>query len=478
MAQESANKCDICKEDIGKVFCYECRHFLCKSCNSWHEKFPATKRHTVTDSHSVDRSTLMLKLVCADHNLQFAYYCRDCRCLICAQCVTSVHKGHSITDIMDIAAESREVVKKRLSTIQNSIKILADLIEDFKTTKQTKLQTDTDNFIKEIKEVSQDLTYIIETVTEINLTQASDVHALEKQELLYSLAKLEKSYCEYNSLHERCEQVLKEKHDASFFLIQESLIKEFELLDHFPIPEEPKEIKPFKRDDFIDSIVKTMEGRFHMIVEDPNRPMKIAEKMTELFDNDWIDSMEALEELGFGEEECVKIELHFLTDSYEECGRLVAELDSHIEKAVAISGCEQDTNKSGDDKPQSQNIPKEVLKQMKDLRRKLTENNVEKLQKKLPEYLMKTRNLTEQHISACYNFVAKCIKYAWMMQIQVPPVYLEWDFHRETHIDTDIFRRYTKTGDLVDFIVWPVLYLFKDGPVLNKGVVQPKSANK
>ncbi|XP_063413273.1 interaptin-like [Mytilus trossulus] len=213
-------------------------------------------------------------------------------------------------------------------------------------------------------------------------------------------------------------------------------------------------------------------------LSDPNRPMKIAEKFTEMYDNDWTDSMEALEDLDLGEGECVKILLHFLTDSYEECGRLVAELDSHILKAVIISTCEQDTNESGDNKPQDQNIPAELLKPMKDLRKKLTENNVEKLQKKLPDYLMKARDLTEEHITACSKFVADCIKYAWMMQIQDPPVYIEWDFPSDTKIDTNILRSYTKAGDHVDFIVWPVLYLHKDGPVLNKGVVQPKSANK
>lgn len=148
MAQKSATKCDICKEDIGEVFCYECRNFLCKSYNSWFEKFPATKLHTVTDAYSVDRSTLMLKLVCADHNIQFAYYCRGCECLICTQCVTSVHKGHSITDIVEVAAEARGIIKKRLSKIEDNI--LADLIEAFKTTKQRKIQIGTENFTKEV----------------------------------------------------------------------------------------------------------------------------------------------------------------------------------------------------------------------------------------------------------------------------------------------------------------------------------------
>lgn len=84
-------------------------------------------------------------------------------------------------------------------------------------------------------------------------------------------------------------------------------------------------------------------------------------------------------------------------------------------------------------------------------------------------------DVKDDHISACSKFVADCIKYAWMMQIQDPPVYIEWDFPSDTKIDTNILRSYTKAGDQVDFIVWPVLYLHKDGPVLNKGVVQPKS---
>ena len=49
---------------------------------------------------------------------------------------------------------------------------------------------------------------------------------------------------------------------------------------------------------------------------DPNRPMKIAEKFTEMYDNDWADAMEALEDQGLEEEKCVEILLHFLTVSF------------------------------------------------------------------------------------------------------------------------------------------------------------------
>jgi len=50
-----------------------------------------------------------------------------------------------------------------------------------------------------------------------------------------------------------------------------------------------------------------------MELSDPNRPRKIAEKFTEMYDNDWIDSMEALEDLNIPEEKCVEILLHFVT---------------------------------------------------------------------------------------------------------------------------------------------------------------------
>jgi hypothetical protein len=76
-------------------------------------------------------------------------------------------------------------------------------------------------------------------------------------------------------------------------------------------------------------------------------------------------------------------------------------------------------------------------------------------------------------MKACKKFIEDCIRYTWMMQMQDPPVYIEWKFSHNSTIDTNILRSYTRAGNKVDFVVWPVLYLHKDGPVLNKGVVQP-----
>lgn len=48
-------------------------------------------------------------------------------------------------------------------------------------------------------------------------------------------------------------------------------------------------------------------------LSDPNRPLKIAEKYSELYDNQWTSAMENLEALGINEENGIKILLDTIT---------------------------------------------------------------------------------------------------------------------------------------------------------------------
>lgn len=59
------------------------------------------------------------------------------------------------------------------------------------------------------------------------------------------------------------------------------------------------------------------------------------------------------------------------------------------------------------------------------------------------------------------------------MAIQDPPVYMEieTDLNNDC-FNTDKYKYYTKTGPIIDFIVWPVLYLSKAGNILSKGIAQ------
>ena len=47
-------------------------------------------------------------------------------------------------------------------------------------------------------------------------------------------------------------------------------------------------------------------------LSDPDRPLKLAEKFAEFYDNEWTNAMETLEELGVREEEGLSILLKIL----------------------------------------------------------------------------------------------------------------------------------------------------------------------
>ena len=49
-----------------------------------------------------------------------------------------------------------------------------------------------------------------------------------------------------------------------------------------------------------------------MDLSDPNRPLKLAEKFTEIYDNQWNIAMEKLEGLGVDEEKGIQILLEII----------------------------------------------------------------------------------------------------------------------------------------------------------------------
>ena len=60
------------------------------------------------------------------------------------------------------------------------------------------------------------------------------------------------------------------------------------------------------------------------------------------------------------------------------------------------------------------------------------------------------------------------------MVIKEPSMVLEYDQMEGKLIDRNLFSVYTKSGSVVDSVIWPALILYKSGPILSKGVVQGK----
>lgn len=69
------------------------------------------------------------------------------------------------------------------------------------------------------------------------------------------------------------------------------------------------------------------------------------------------------------------------------------------------------------------------------------------------------------------TYVESCLEVCWYSSINEPPMHYGFDAEEQT----DDFREYTQGGKAVDFVVWPAMYLFINGPILYKGVAQYKN---
>ena len=264
MAQISSNKCDICEEAIGKVFCYECQHFLCQTCQTWHGKFPSTKRHTVADSSHIDRSVFTTKLVCEKHNQEYVHYCQNCTCLTCAICATADHRSHSFTNVSEITSSLRQDVKKKVDDATTQLKQLTGLIDDIRSVQLQQVEDDKEKFTSEVRVLSEGINNIVDCVTDLHITHANDFLVLQQQNLKHDLAKAEKLYKEYSSVVAKFERSLHETHDMTFFVQHKPLRKEYDDLDDIPKPEVPQRLEAFKQEDFTTLVIDTMNEKYDL----------------------------------------------------------------------------------------------------------------------------------------------------------------------------------------------------------------------
>lgn len=76
------------------------------------------------------------------------------------------------------------------------------------------------------------------------------------------------------------------------------------------------------------------------------------------------------------------------------------------------------------------------------------------------------------HKDCCLSYIKKCVHLCYYVAVQDPPMVI--DFESGQIFDKQSWKEYTRSGTEVEYIVWPALYLYKGGPIMVKGVVQPK----
>lgn len=90
----------------------------------------------------------------------------------------------------------------------------------------------------------------------------------------------------------------------------------------------------------------------------------------------------------------------------------------------------------------------------------------------MDDWNYKYKNEKVMQLLMSSSFFEKCVYICWGMAIQDPVMYLDVDVQAETQIDKNTYKEFVKSGNTVAFVVWPALFLHKDGPLVYKGVVQ------
>lgn len=189
-------------------------------------------------------------------------------------------------------------------------------------------------------------------------------------------------------------------------------------------------------------------------LSDPNRPLNLGEKFSELYDNQWTDALEEMDSKFKNEKQTIQNLLEIVRDAYRLC---VERSDAYFEKI----------NDGIKKVFKTKELSSLQLKLTKDYRKSMAVHLVSDLE----EEFCNGKNDGE-HIS---SYRRQCIRVCWFMAVQDPPVFIDVKENvTGKKFDTDKYKYYTKTGKAFDYLVWPVLYLHKDGPVIGKGVAQGK----
>lgn len=214
-------------------------------------------------------------------------------------------------------------------------------------------------------------------------------------------------------------------------------------------------------------------------LSDKNRASKLAEGFSELYDNEWTDVVEVIRTPPKGkklttkeeeilEEKCITFLVEFAKIAYNNCRKKAKDdLDSMKKIVVKTTEPSLDVTKRCKDFMKSRmSASEESLQQVT---KQIGEKVKDEIGKgEIPHFKEFNERLKK---SVHYDrYSDNCVKLCWFMCLQDPPVVMMADITPES--TKDHFRAYTRSGPYLGFIVWPALFLHKDGPLLYKGVAQ------
>lgn len=267
MAQIPASKCGFCKIALAALYCVDCHQILCIECRKTvHDKVPIFQDHKVTNIKQEGNRVFKPHPVCKIHNNQFLYYCSECDCLTCAECMTSTHNGHKTEKIKNVADARRQTVNQIIDHLKTKVETVKRYLKTIDKEYSTSILSDCESYESKVEKTTGELHEIIDRYKLIHLTTASDFKDIENQDLDKKRAFLKRRHDETADRLLKFENLLQEKHESTFltdwkaFQIDVKTMKE----ETDDIPSSPNRIENFDRNAFTRSVIEEIEEKFQM----------------------------------------------------------------------------------------------------------------------------------------------------------------------------------------------------------------------
>ncbi|KAK3099943.1 hypothetical protein FSP39_012232 [Pinctada imbricata] len=217
-------------------------------------------------------------------------------------------------------------------------------------------------------------------------------------------------------------------------------------------------------------------------LSDTNRPIKIGEKLSELYDNQWTDAFEELTE-KIKEDNALQILYELVQQAFEFTKSVSEDQLSQLQHAmahsvthVALVDPRTKNRMYIKDPVYEQKHIVSVSKYAKDFRKSAGMAAVPSLCVLFKDCKLKNMHPELLHHKGkqpqLYEYIDKCVEYTWFMNIQDPPMCLH---HAELgqKINANMFNVYKRKGSIARVRVWPAVLLHRNGPLVQKGYVLP-----
>ncbi|XP_052078898.1 hyaluronan mediated motility receptor-like isoform X6 [Mytilus californianus] len=345
-------------------------------------------------------------------------------------------KGDALKKIKEFEANMKSTEKEKTSALQR----VKDLEQKLKAT-----ESDKEDALKKIKEVE----------VKLNSTEKEKTSALQR------VREFEQKLKATESDKEDALKKLREYQSANVYLQTENKNG----LERLTEAEKCVRLLTQEKSDALTRLSDIMGTKLRdnnpaiTDLNDPNRPMKLGDQFSELYENEWTDAFSDIvdcKNLNLTEIETIAVLLDMLKEVYNICLEDIEE---------QLSGHKKLVHGFSDDEIEP------FLKTAKESVKTNAANYIPLLYRKITSSTSTCKTVV-QYKDFSLPYIENCVKICYFAAVQNPPMVI--DFEPGQIFDKQSYIEYTRSGTIVEYSVWPVLYLHKGGPILSKGVVQPK----